>query len=50
MGFKMLPFSYCQWDGKNNRVGIRDMDVVKELVSREDFVEIFDDLDTFIKK
>ena len=47
MGFKVAPISYCSWNGRL-RKGINNITTIHELSKREDFKQIFDNLDKHI--
>lgn len=47
MGFKVVPISYCSWEGKSRR-GINNSKKVSELFDRPDSAEIFNNIEAFI--
>lgn len=48
MGFKVAPISYCSWNGRL-RKGINNITTIHDLSKRENFKQIFDNLDKHIE-
>lgn len=47
MGFKVSPISYCDWNGRL-RKGINDFPHIQEMIKREDFADIFNNIEHYI--
>lgn len=47
MGFKVVPISYCSWEGES-RKGINHFETIVEVSKREDFAEVFKEIECYI--